>query len=211
MKGITTRFTELLGRLRQAVAVFANRQQQGPRVVVIGSQTFVERTPPNRHSTIPGPIWLLLTERLGRLAQRFRALIARVEAGTLPQIRPARIRPATSHPPAPRLPIAHLPSGRGWINARIPDAAPCAGALIVLLQDPAMPELIARAPQAGRLLRPICRALAVDLPDWLRLPPRPRKPIQRKPRLARAPKIHPRRRSLPIWYPSPAKTQKNRP
>ena len=211
MKGIATRFTDLLARLRQAVAVFANRQQQGPRVVVIGSQTYVELTPPSRHSTIPGPTWLLLTERLGRLAQRFRALIARVEAGKLPKPRPPQIRPPQIRPATARAPVPRLPAARGWINARIPDAASCAGTLIVLLQDPAMPELVRAAPQAGRLLRPICRALAVDLPDWLRLPPRPRKPILRKPRPARAPKIHPRRATLPVWYLSPPKTQKSRP
>ena len=165
MKGIATRFTDLLARLRQAVAVFANRQQQGPRVVVIGSQTYVELTPPSRHSTIPGPTWLLLTERLGRLAQRFRALIARVEAGKLPKPRPPQIRPPQLHPATARAPVPRLPAARGWINSRIPDAASCAGTLIVLLQDPAMPELVARAPQ-GR------SPPAPDLPRPGRRPPR---------------------------------------
>ena len=101
MQGIATRFTDLLGRLRQAVAVFVNRQTQGPRVVAIGHQTYAERTPPSRHKTVPAATWNLLTDRLARLAQRFCSLIARVEAGTLAKPRPPRIRPPPQWYPSP--------------------------------------------------------------------------------------------------------------
>ena len=46
--------------------------------------------------------------------------------------------------------------------------------------------LLATAPQAGRLLRPLCHALAVDLPACLRRPSRPRA-RPRAPRPAPAP------------------------
>ena len=216
MQSIATRFTEILGRLRQAVAIFANRQAQKPLVVSLGSQTYVELTPPSPHATIPMATWFLLTEHLGRLAQRFRAVVARLEAGYPANPRPSRIR-SGPRPTAPRLPTA-----RGWINARVPDAAPCAGTLLILLQDPAMPEFVARAPQAGRLLRPICRALAVDIPDWLRHPPAvipsaakdPRCPPGRpkpKPRATPQASALPPRPALPNWYPLPPRTRQSRP
>jgi hypothetical protein len=45
-----------------------------------------------------------------------------------------------------------------------------------------MIDLLAAAPQAARILRPLCRALAVELP-WTTSKPRPtRPPRPRKPR-----------------------------
>ncbi len=53
-----------------------------------------------------------------------------------------------------------------------------------LLDDPEMRALLAAAPQAGRLLRPLWRKLTPDpLPEVLRLPPKP--PRSAPPRLAR--------------------------
>jgi hypothetical protein len=75
---------------------------------------------------------------------------------------------------------ARLPRARGWITRRIPEAGPSAGWLEYLLQQPHTQDFVQAAPQAARLLRPLCHALAVDQPAWLQLPPRPRKP--RKPR-----------------------------
>ena len=49
--------------------------------------------------------------------------------------------------------------------------------LQALLDDPEMRALLAAAPQAGRILRPLWRKLSPrPLPAVLRLPPRPRKP-----------------------------------
>ena len=53
----------------------------------------------------------------------------------------------------------------------------------MLLHHPDLPAFLAAAPQAARLLRPICRLLQVDLPPILQLPPRP-KPAPR-PKAAR--------------------------
>jgi hypothetical protein len=79
-----------------------------------------------------------------------------------------------------------LPRGRGWIIRRIPEAGPSAGALHDLLQQPDTRDFIEAAPQAARLLRPLCHGLGIDQPAWLKLPPRPRKP--RKPRPPREPR-----------------------
>jgi hypothetical protein len=43
-----------------------------------------------------------------------------------------------------------------------------------MLDDPEMAALVAGAPQLGRVLRPLCRMLAVKPPAWLRLPRRRR-------------------------------------
>jgi hypothetical protein len=75
---------------------------------------------------------------------------------------------------------ARLPRGHGWITRRIPEAGPSAGALHDLLQTTNIQDFVQAAPQAARLLRPLCHALGLDQPTWLKLPPRPRKP--RKPR-----------------------------
>jgi hypothetical protein len=88
-----------------------------------------------------------------------------------------------------------LPRGHGWVVKRIPEAGPSAGALHDLLQDPHAREFVQAAPQAARLLRPLCQMLAVDQPHWLKLPPRPRAP--RKPRAPR-PRAH---RPLPLTHP----------
>jgi hypothetical protein len=71
--------------------------------------------------------------------------------------------------------------------------------LETLLKDPEMAALIAAAPQLGRLLRPLCRALGRD-PGAAKLPPQPPRPKQpRKPR-PRRPKA-PRPESEHRWGP----------
>ncbi len=49
-----------------------------------------------------------------------------------------------------------------------------------LLADPGMQELIRNAPQAGRILRPICRMMAL-IPDPAILPPPPKRPRRTAP------------------------------
>ena len=55
--------------------------------------------------------------------------------------------------------------------------------------------LVEAAPQAGRLLRPLCRALAIDPPAWLRLPGTPEPP---------PPRPSPARRTWPPSVVAPA-------
>ncbi len=136
------------------------------------------------------------------MAARFAALFARWHAGTLPAPRLSRAGRPHSAKPIPR-----LPAGRGSINRRIPEAAPCGGMIEILLHDPALPAFLAAAPQAGRILRPLCRMLGLTPPDCLRLPPRP-KP-QPRPTAPKPPHYpEPLRRPLPAYVSAAARAWK---
>ncbi len=115
---------------------------------------------------LAGPLMILLWSRLRRLSVRFAVLAARFRAGTLPA-RPAR-RPGRSGPPPP-----HLPKTLAWLVRLVPEAAASGSQLQHLLTDPELAALLAAAPQAGRILRPLCRMLGVHLPPALRPPPPP--------------------------------------
>ncbi len=146
---------------------------------------------------LPGPVWTLLTRRLHRLAHRLTRLHERWLAGTLPKPRPRPTskRPDSPHRPPARLPEypqpghplvdapARLPRGFGWVIRRLPSIGAESGRLHGLLQTTLSREFVEQVPQAGRHLRPLCQALGVEQPAWLKLPPRPRRP--RKPRPAR--------------------------
>ena len=176
MENIATHLTAILGRLSQAVAAFVAAQLRPPVVVWLGTQAYVAKPQPNQPTTLPSETWHQLTLRINRIAQRFRALYARWQAGTLPPLRPSRAGTQSRRQPQTR-----LPTERGWIGARIPAAAPCAGTIEYLLYNvPEMQDFVQTVPQAGRLLRPLLRALGLPAPDWLKLPPRP-KPIRTPP------------------------------
>jgi hypothetical protein len=134
------------------------------------------------------PLLTLLWDRLRRLAQRFAALAARAQAGTL---RPPRRRTAKprQRPPNPN----RLPQGFGWLVRLVQETA-CQGSQLnhLLQTDPEMQALLKAAPQAARLLRPLCRMLAVR-PDPGIIPPLPKRP-PRKPRgQAKPPDLGPQR------------------
>ncbi len=136
------------------------------------------------------PLMLLLWSRLRRTAERFARLAAKVHAGTLP---PPRRRLRSPRPARPQ-PL-RLPRGVAWLLRRLPQAASAASQLQHLLADPAMAELLAAAPQAGRLLRPLCQMLGVRPPPAQHPPPpvrpaapsrpacRPRPPPPARPRV----------------------------
>ncbi len=105
------------------------------------------------------PLMLLLWSRLRRIALRFARLAEKLRAGTLP---PPRRRLRSSRPARP--PALRLPRGVAWLLRRLPQAAAAASQLQHLLADPAMDDLLAAAPQAGRLLRPLCQMLGVCPP-----------------------------------------------
>ncbi|MCC7283005.1 MAG: hypothetical protein IT556_11525, partial [Acetobacteraceae bacterium] len=69
-----------------------------------------------------------------------------------------------------------------------------------LLATPEATEFLTAVPQAGRILRPLCRMLGLTPPACLRLPERPRPPHQ-KPRAEprAAPPPHPPARPLPAY------------
>jgi len=97
------------------------------------------------------PLWT----RLNRAARRCERLMAQLAAGHLP--RPRRPGRSGPHPAG-----AALPSGRGWLVRVLgPEAAAYAAQLDSLLAEPAAAELLALAPSAGRILRPIAHLLGV--------------------------------------------------
>jgi hypothetical protein len=176
------------------------------------------------------PPLLLIHAWLKRLVQKFAALVARAEAGTLrPPRRGCHRSPAKNPPDKPR---PRWPTNFAWLIKMLPYEAACFGSQLQhQFSQPEMMALLEAAPQAGRLLRPLCRMLAVDLPPALRLPPRPPRP--RKPRKPRPPKqqtprtapltgrkprrpppigedgtVYEWRRWRGIWMPEPVRTPK---
>ena len=124
---------------------------------------------------LAGPVIVLIWGRLRRMAARFAAAAARLPAA----YRPAQPRPALSRPRA-RDGRPRLPGGFGWLIRLSPAAACHGGQLQRLLADPEMAALLAATPRMGRLLRPLCRMLAVKPPPGLLAPPnRARRPAVR--------------------------------
>ena len=128
-----------------------------------------------------------------RIRRRFITLYTRRKDGTLkptrqrlaslpsPQAGGAGGGPATPETqPKPEKPKA--PRKRGWVTHMAPPCAEAGSWLHYFLQRDDMPAFLAAVPRAGRLLRPLCHMLGVPLPEYLKLPKRPRKPRRRKPR-----------------------------
>lgn len=108
------------------------------------------------------PLLNLVWARLARMSQRFDALVARFRAGTLPASRSRAPRPSRSAPQH------RLPRGFAWLIRLAPEVAVFGSQLQHLLGDPQMAEFLKAAPQAGRILRPLCTMLAVTT-----APPKP--------------------------------------
>jgi|GEM_PF-2471226 len=174
MSTIATKLATIATLLCTAIGVFVAREARPRQIVWLGTRVFAEQRPAPRLPSLPQPVWALLCDRLARLATRFQVLFDRWQSNTLPRPRrqtPGRTPAATAKRPPTRLPRAHA-----WVNHRIPEAAPPSGRLEALLHDPDTRAFVQAAPQAGRLLRPLCQALGLPQPDWLRLPRRPRRP-----------------------------------
>ncbi|MCC6718053.1 MAG: hypothetical protein IT555_09220 [Acetobacteraceae bacterium] len=148
------------------------------------------RTAVARHTTRDPariPVMVLAWARIGRTAARFCALFARWQAGTLPRPRPSR-----AGTPRPSRPKPAFPAGRAWLAAATDHhVRGHASQLAHLLAQPAMAEFLTAAPQAGRLLRPLCHMLGIPLPPPLQRPPRPTRPRPPRPRPAPAPETTP--------------------
>ena len=136
----------------------------------------------NGHTQTPGPLqplMRLIWRYLHRPVQRLQRLIEKLQAGTLTPPRPRAITPT---PPIPRAPKLRLPNHHAWLIRLIQRTAQLHAQLEILIARPEMAELLAAAPQAGRILRPLCRMLGIrPLPPILRLPPRPRRVRPPKP------------------------------
>ena len=157
-----------------------------------------------------GPLALGTWNRLKRLVARFSALVAAVEAGRFSSARrtqaalgrhPRVVSPEFRSQPEASVQVAKIPmpTAYGWLLTLAPELNTRIGRAQIetLLSDPALLALLAQAPRAGRILRPLCHMLRIPLPDCLRLPPRHRRPRlapSGEPKPAREP-----RRSKPGW------------
>ena len=103
---------------------------------------------------------VILYRRIGGIAGRIERMLVRFRAGRLWRVthRAARFG-------AIRRANCTLPRRFGWlVQAGGHRAAGFGSQLHSVLNAPEMTALLAASPQAGRILRPLCRALAVELP-----------------------------------------------
>jgi len=156
MTDFATLFAIIVASLRAAVANHSARERTRTTILVLA--------------------WY----RIGRAAQRFQTLFARWQSNTLPTPRPSR----AGKPRAARA-KTYFPTGRAWLAANRHDICGNASQLQHLFAHPDLPAFLVAAPQAGRILRPLCHMLGIDPPPGATLPPHPPRP--RKPRPAPAP------------------------
>jgi hypothetical protein len=150
-----------------------------------------------RRAAVIVPLW----NYLGRTARRFARLAAGLAKGRRP--RPARV-PQPGRSARPRRAGRHalsLPTARGWLLKDLKHEAALYGLqLETLLAEPEAAQLLAAAPTAARLLRPICRMLGISPPVLPPLPPRARKP---RPKPAPKPRrLSRKQREAILWYPN---------
>jgi hypothetical protein len=111
--------------------------------------------------------------RMQRFGERLAALSAQMRAGRLRAPRMTR-RDTSARPPPPsgegdaRARVERvLPQDFGWLRRLLPETTQFAGALAYLLRDPEVAALVDKAPEAGRILRPLCHAMGVKAPAFL--------------------------------------------
>jgi len=151
-----------------------------------------------------GALSVVLWNRVRKLERRLLALYAMWTAGTLPMARvrapssPRLVRSAAQSPrrgegaaggagfdpmagggagvtQAP--PAGLLPRGLRWMQGLLPRSAGtlASGVDALLHNHPEIRGFVAECPQAGRVLRPLCRLVGLRGPAWLALPRRVRK------------------------------------
>jgi len=116
--------------------------------------------------------------RITRIGRRFQRLYARWKNGALPkpETRTPRTAPLS---PAPRptllrsgMPIVPLPTGRMWLIREIQQTAATRSQLQHWLANtPELAEFLAAAPQARRILNPLCHMLGLKLGTFIPGPP----------------------------------------
>ena len=137
-------------------------------------------------------IGLLLSKRVGDAARRIERMLVRFRAGKLWRRTAGTTR--ASRCGAIRRANCTLPRRFGWLVRQCGwRAAGYGSQLETVLRSPDMAELLAAAPQAGRILRPLCRALAFEWPIPEPKPEKIKTPRIRKPR----PKPEPYKIPLP--------------
>jgi hypothetical protein len=118
-----------------------------------------------------------IVNRIERMLKRFRA--GKLKVG-VKRTRKSVVRSDQAR--ERRKPSVVIPRRYGWlVIAGKHHAAGAGSQLQHLLSQPDMAELLEAAPQARRLLKPLCRALMVELP-WVNPSPKPRAKKPRQPR-----------------------------
>ena len=171
-------------------------------LIILGLKTAIasNRYMPKARIAFIDVVWM----RLHNMNNRFMRLYQRWKNGTLAKPRPpapARVREAR---PAPRI---SLPRGRLWLIKDTQATAAYAGQLRhFLATHPDIPAFLEAAPQAGRILRPLCHALGInpEAPHGVKIPHlaaiappprRPRHPAPPQPASQPAPSGQSRRRA----------------
>ena len=105
---------------------------------------------------------------------------------------------------AKQRPVSVLPRGFAGLRTLVPMGAGTLASMLgpLLTEHPEMRAFVTEAPQAGRMLRPICEMIGLKPPEWLMLPKRVRKKKE-PPRLSETDEAELRR--ITAWFPdSPA-------
>ena len=135
-----------------------------------------------------------LFHRIGLIGRQIEGLQARLAAGTLRRVvGRGLVASGVSDVPARARPVTVLPRGSGWlVRAAAWRAAVFGAQLQLVLEAPDMVALLTAAPQAARILRPLCRMLLVDT-RLLRpgvpvavVPPKTPRPVKARVRTSRA-------------------------
>ncbi len=114
-------------------------------------------------NAVPGLLILLVCRRVRRFEREVLALITAIREGRVRGgwscLGRARVVRAEGLP----VPAARLPNGFGWLCVLAPyKAAGFGSQLQFLLGDPEMVALLLASPRLVKLLRPVCRMLAID-------------------------------------------------
>ena len=136
---------------------------------------------------------VLMHRQASRTISKIERMLARFRTGRLWRVTQRRAVPGRR---APGKPAARLPRRFGWLVLAGKHHAACFGTqLQTVLATPDMAELLAASAQAKRVLRPLCRALAVELP-WVIDRTEKTRP-ETKPRI-RKPRVKPEPFRIPL-------------
>jgi hypothetical protein len=180
---LAARFAQIVERMREPIGQRANRG--GVTGVLLG---FV--------------FWRLvrMVGRLDRLILRWQAGKLRPSRAGQPRKRPEPQPPVPAHLGTPHPKPPRSLRGHAWLIGLAQGTAQASMLVEILIADAEACGLIAAAPQAGRIFRPLCRMLGIPVPPALRLPARLPRPPRARPARAPRPALPPLGPSRPIGF-----------
>lgn len=138
--------------------------------------------PHTRSDTPAGRLLTFIYSYLGRVVPRIDRLFIRWRAGKIRPARPCAPRPRTPRAENPDRPRIRLPRGQSWLLKAVQKTAIGQEQLRLLLLDAEFQDFLRQVAAARCILRPLCIAVGLEMPDYLTLPPRKRKPRPPKPK-----------------------------